>query len=401
MRSIVSLAICLAVATSFRGQTPPTTDSFTTGQFDTGIAAVTLFLKANPNDDQARLALGSMQFIRGIERFGQSMYRHGLMAGNPLLREVPFIRLPIPENKQPEKISYAQMRAIIQALHADLTAAEATLAAIKADDVKLVLPVGAIKLDFTGTGKDGESLSRIVERFMGARAIPDNWTVAFDRGDAIWMRGYCHLLLAIIDFALAHDGKELFDRTAHVAFPFVESPYAAFAPPVQERRFDYESIVDAIAFVHLIRLNVVDKAKMESSLAHLDTCLELSAEMWRHILAETDDDREWIPNPKQQGALGIPVTADMIASWKDFTTEARELLAGKKRIPFWRNDKQGRGVNLRKAFTEPTTFDLVLWIQGSAALPYLEKGPMTDQATWQRLMRVFQGNFWGMAMWFN
>jgi hypothetical protein len=44
---------------------------------------------------------------------------------------------------------------------------------------------------------------------------------------------------------------------------------------------------------------------------------------------------------------------------------------------------------------------LVLWVQGSAALPYLEKGSMTDTATWQRLMRVFEGNFFGMAMWFN
>jgi hypothetical protein len=362
---------------------------------------VSLYLKANPNDDQARFALGAMQFVRGIERLGQGMHRHGLMAGNPLVREIPFARLPIPENPKPETITYAKGQAILKAFHADLTAAEATLAAIKADDVKLVLPVGAIKLDFTGTGQGAEPLAKIVERFMGARAIPENFTVAFDRADVTWLRGYCHLLLAILDFSLAHDGKELFDRSANVLFPSVDSPYAAFAPPAKEGRFDYDSIVDAIAAIHLIRLPVADKGRMTSALDHLDKCLELSAEMWRQILAETDDDREWIPSPKQKGALGVPVTAEMIATWKGFTAESRELLAGKKLVPFWRNDRDGRGVNLRKVFTEPRTFDLVLWVQGSAALPYLEKGPMTDIATWQRLMRVFEGNFMGMALWIN
>jgi len=37
----------------------------------------------------------------------------------------------------------------------------------------------------------------------------------------------------------------------------------------------------------------------------------------------------------------------------------------------------GPGVNLRRVFTEPREFDLVLWVQGTAAVPYLEAGEVT------------------------
>ncbi|MHB2020064.1 MAG: hypothetical protein ACYCW6_24265 [Candidatus Xenobia bacterium] len=69
-------------------------------------------------------------------------------------------------------------------------------------------------------------------------------------------------------------------------------------------------------------------------------------------------------------------------------------------LAFWR-DGETRGVNLRRVFTEPTTLDAVLWLQGTAATPYLENGPMTRPEVWQRLVRVFQGNFPGFAIWFN
>ena len=46
-------------------------------------------------------------------------------------------------------------------------------------------------------------------------------------------------------------------------------------------------------------------------------------------------------------------------------------------------------------------FDLVLWVQGTAAAPYLEKGPKTKPETWRRLQTIFQGQFIGFAFWFN
>jgi hypothetical protein len=42
-----------------------------------------------------------------------------------------------------------------------------------------------------------------------------------------------------------------------------------------------------------------------------------------------------------------------------------------------------------------------MWIQGTGAAPYLEEGTLTDKAVWDRLVRVFQGEFIGFAFWFN
>jgi hypothetical protein len=131
--------------------------------------------------------------------------------------------------------------------------------------------------------------------------------------------------------------------------------------------------------------------------------------MWKYILAETDDDEEWIPNPKQTGVLGIKVTEDMVKNWRDTLDEVERILQGKRLLPFWRGkeaDRASRGVNLRKVFTDPPKhLDLIRWIQGSAATPYLEKGTITkfaERRTLAELNRSFGGfSFFGFAMWFN
>jgi hypothetical protein len=129
-------------------------------------------------------------------------------------------------------------------------------------------------------------------------------------------------------------------------------------------------------------------------------------------LAETDDDDEWLPNPQQHGRLEIPVTQSMIDSWRGVLAEMEEILEGRKLVPFWRDyvrvlgpgqpiPETGRGVNLRRVFHEPADFDLVLTLQGTAVVPYLEEGPLSRPETWNNLLRVFRGQFFGFAMWFN
>jgi hypothetical protein len=97
---------------------------------------------------------------------------------------------------------------------------------------------------------------------------------------------------------------------------------------------------------------------------------------------------------------GSKVTDEMAKGWLDFLAEAEAILGGKKLIPFWR-DAGGKGVNLRRVFTEPGELDAVLWLQGTAAAPYLESGPVTRPEVWTRLLRVFRGEFIGFALWFN
>ena len=91
----------------------------------------------------------------------------------------------------------------------------------------------------------------------------------------------------------------------------------------------------------------------------------------------------------------------MVQGWFDFLDEFESILAGRKLLPFWRGSNPRLGINLRKVFTEPRAFDLVLWVRGTAAAPYLQEGEVTSPETWRRLNRVFRGEFIGFAMWFN
>jgi hypothetical protein len=153
--------------------------------------------------------------------------------------------------------------------------------------------------------------------------------------------------------------------------------------------------------VHLINFPLAAPERMNAAVGHLEAMVARSRRSWELILAETDDDHEWIPSPKQTGVIpNVQVTAEMVQGWQSFLGEADAILKGNKLIPFWRG-KEKQGINLRRVFTKPQRFDLVLWVQGTAAAPYLEEGTTTDPEVWERLLRVFGGEFIGFALWFN
>ncbi len=300
--------------------------------------------------------------------------------------------------------SYADLRAILQAWNDDLRKAEETLAALDDPGVKLPLHFGRIRIDFDGDGRasDDEVLWKLYARLNGqARVTPEQareFLIAFDRGDVAWLRGYCHLLMAFGEFYLAHDGQELFDRTAHLFFARPETPFAFLRgdEAAGEGRLEVGRIADLIALIHLLRLPMSEPRRMSAALDHLRAMLALSRESWRFYMAEDDDDHEWIPNPKQAGVIpGVKITEEMVKGWTlTFLDEADDLLAGRKLVPFWRGS-DGRGVNLHRVFIEPRAFDLVLWVQGTAAVPYLEQGELSTPGVWRRLQRIFRGEFLG------
>lgn len=375
------------------------------GDYAGGEKALAAHLQKQPDDAQARFGLGVLRTVRAVERLGQSLHRYGLRSDRGRQLRIPILRLPVPLNAEPQPFTYADARRIVQEFLGDLTQAEAALAEIQDDAVKLPLRMGLVRLDLVGDGKAGQHLSTVIAQHLLGLEQPGpaaDWPVTFDRGDVDWLRGYCHLLMGIAEFTLAHDGQELFNGTAHLFFakpvtphPFLLEPDAG-SPVV----FDGVNLLDVIAMIHLVRLPVQEPQRMQASLAHFQKTLALSRQSWKHILAERDNDREWLPNPKQTGVLGIAVRQEMVDSWLAMVAESEAVLDGKRLIPFWRNDAK-KGVNLRRVFTEPRTFDLVLWVQGTAATPYLENGELTRPEVWNRLQEVFGGNFFGFAAWFN
>ena len=117
-------------------------------------------------------------------------------------------------------------------------------------------------------------------------------------------------------------------------------------------------------------------------------------------MASTKTANSAIPSPTQKNGVlpGAPVTEQTVDGWMVFLGEFEAILKGEKKVPHWRLSK---GIDFRRAMLEEKVFDPVLWAQGSAAIPFLEDGEVTDTQTWMQIMMMFEGNFLGYAVWFN
>jgi len=392
------------------------------GKLADGAAAMQALVEEDSANQQARFSLGVVEFLQAIEGLGQDQYRFGLLGRRA--RSIPFMRLPIEENKQPEQISYKDARAMLQRFVNQLQRAEQTLSAVTPDDVRLPLKLGQIRLDLNNDGEvtNEESLWHITQVLQNPRrppeaAAPKKFPIVFDAGDVPWLQGYCHALSALGEIVLAHDWQDQFERTAHLFYPKVDSPYeylqAEGIGPFMG--FGGQNIFDFVAWLHTINYEVVEPERMQKALMHMETVISLSRASWKLIEAEEDDENEWLPNSKQTSVMkGFSIGRAQITGWHEFLDELELILQGKKLVPFWRGIKGGVspftnrfpvnpdiGINVRKIFTEPTRFDLALWLQGTGLQPYLEKGDITSPEKWQKMMANFRGQFFNFALWFN
>ena len=404
----VLLAAC--VAGSSQAAESPVDGFLREGRLAEGAKALEAQLKTVPEDDTAHYGLGVIRFLQSFEHLGTSLYRYGLRTNQVLRFTGTDLGQLIEQNPNPEKIGYSDLRKVLQTWVDDLAAADAELAKVKDRSVKLPLHVGQAKLDLLGRGKP-VSAALLFSRWGNddARRQAENLVVAFDHGDAVWLRGYIHFLSAMGELLLAVDGQESFETTAHLFFEKVDSPHAFLqeGPRAWDDRNVFsnrEVITDLIAWLHTMRFPIKDAAKMKAVLSHLEATTRLGREMWDSILAETDDDQEWIPNPKQTGVMRVKVTDEMVATWRTTLEEAERVLQGKKLLPFWRGNQPDRGVNLRRVFTEPCPLDPFLWLQGTAATPYLEKGSISyfaNREFFTQINQSFGTNFFGFMFWFN
>ena len=402
MIRLMILLTCCGIAIPAWGAAPDTDAILSSGKFDEGVAALEAHLKEQPKDDVSRLGLGVTQFVSAVQRLGQKMAVYGPREPNFIFWPTPPLPAGVPAPAEP--LTYPLLRKINQEWLDDLARIEATLAKNTSDEVKLPLHVGRVTMNLGTAETRSLTLLPILQQFrLGAAGRGADFVITFDRADVDWLRGYCHLLSALSEMMLAYDGQELFDVAAHRLFQHAKTPHAFLLEPNRPPNdgwFQFEDIADAVAMIHMLRFPLVEPKRMPTALGHIEQAMSLSRQMWKRVLAETDNDHEWIPGPKQKGAINIPVTQEMVDNWLRALDEAEQIVQGKKLIPFWRG-KPTRGVNLRKVFLEPRQLDIVLWIQGTAATPYLEEGELTKPDTWQQINRAFGGQFVGFGMWFN
>jgi hypothetical protein len=372
--------------------------------------------------------LGVLRFSRGIERFAQAMYRHGLRPGGRSAAPV-LLGLELPRgNPNPQPLSYAQFRIILSDLSADMRGADEALAKVGETDLKLPIDLHTLRIDIDGDGKaaPGEELFNLVRHGVGDPSnATEPFVVAFDTADVQWLRGYSNLIGALVDFWLAYDFETTFNATFQAFFP-ANAP-TNDAKILAEGQGSYggtdgRDFADLIAMVHLINWQVVEPARLESARKRMLDVIALNRLTWKLARAEKDDDREWLPNPRQKGGVMpfFSVTDERIDAWLAAIGEIEEVLEGRRLMPHWRfsppdlslgfvepkpgeepKPLMGVGVNLKRFFAEPRPFDLVLWVTGHAALPYLEKGEISRFSAWSQAERIFEGNLFTYAFWFN
>ena len=421
-----SLLLCVATLSPLTpGGAPPSGDGepgaplvrpyLERGDLDGARKALAARLDAYPGDDDALFSLGTVTFLGGIEEFAQFLHRNGV--GDRLFGMMPFVRLPVPKNPDPRPVSYEQWREARVELIAKLAEADAILARVDGP-VDVRLDLAALRLDLNDDGDAGEderALSLLGGRLglqgrsrrRGNDAAPPSMVTHFDRADAERLRGYCDLLSALLETMLAHDAENWWNHCGHLFFA-KPTGVPAYLLPRTGPGFNAANVSDAIAAVHHVNFPVRDAECLRKARTHLLGMLGHSRAMWDLILAEEEGtEHEWIPGPTQTSVTGIEMNDDRVAAWLDFLTEAEALLNGETLAPFWRSFPDAteggprRGVNLKRVFEEPRRFDLVEWIQGPGAEPYLEQGEVTSPETWTRFQRVFRGNFFGIAVLIN
>lgn len=414
----LGIALCSCITPFAGGQSVDEVlrQSFT-GEMGDGTLAATErnlegLLADDPGDNDALAALGVVRFLQSGELILQRTYTYGgfnLPVQASMMTGMGGIGQNIGFNAVPEPINYEEFRASFADWLGAVAEAEATLARVGDEEVKVRIPIGLARVDLDADGQatEREQLWRffraIQVRFEPMQEDADAFEIAFDRGDVAWLRGYCHVCMAVGEFMLAHDTREAFERAGHVFYAQNETPYGFLKGG--RKVADFETGIDAtdmIALVHLLNFECVEPERMERSRGHLLETFRLANEMWRWYDAEADDDREWIPNPNQANAA-IPdarITQEMHDTWLRALGEGEQLLRGERLLRFWRGDGE-RGVDVQRVFTEPRRFDLVLWVQGSAAAPYLEEGEFTSDNLWRDLEDAFNHGAFRYMWWMN
>ncbi|MES0127560.1 hypothetical protein [Mesorhizobium sp. M0029] len=378
--------------------------------------ALTTFESAAKGNPASAYAAGAGEFFTALEILAGGLHRHGFESPQSFM--LPLMRLPIPDNPNPEPLTYEQFRAILVAFRDRLEQSAATLGSVPAGaDIGMVVDLthAGIDLNEDGAIAPDESIAAVMAALsrggISSDAAAPSLAFRFDRADGYWLQGYAEFLMAQADFWLAHDFRTMFDGSFHMLFPRAKLPLQdVLVPPAGDMGSSIFSsewrIADFISMVHLVNWPVVEPERRQAARRHLLEMIRLSREDWKAIRAETDNDREWLPGPQQKGEnplTGLEVGEEQVKAWLATLTMAEDLLEGRKLLPHFRiTASTGQGINMKRFFEEPKPFDLVLSITGPAIAPYLESGEIVTSGEFDQIQRQFGGGgFLTFALWFN
>lgn len=388
-RTLASLALTAALALPASAETL-SQEIARTGITPTLDRLIALPL-ATPEDG---LATGMLKFLAAIEGTFQTRWQHGLTDPTGSL---PLLRLGVPDNPA-ATFDPAAITTMFRNADRDLAIAQKFLAAVGDSDVTLTIDLADLWFDVNGNAArdPGEDLLLIAADLLGT---PASTTIRFDAADAAWASAYCHLLMGISRSVLAYDPTgPITEATAALAAMAALGPMAP--DPIFGSTTGTLSAVDLAALVIKTLDQTPDPSLAAAAQASFLAMIAENRRFWTLVAAETDNVSEWLPNDAQQSALGLTLPPGTGPTWLAVLSDAEALLQGRLLVPYWRMG-DGVGVNIGKMFTDPRPIDLVGWIQGAAALPYLERGPLVSAQSFRAFEGMVGGDSVLMALYLN
>lgn len=366
-----------------------------------GLAAADAALAARQRTPETGFQLGAVRFLRAIETLLQ--VRHESYAGR--IDFIPGLMAPLPPNPEARFRPDFVERALKGAL-AHLAGASEALKPATEGAFATELPLDAVWFDIDRNGQraDWETLTAIM-RGLGAQADWEAFggTIRFDTADAEWLAAYVHLLSGTGELVLSVDPTSAI-RTVHEGRIALERAGAVGAP---DTLFGGDEWIDMAAAVLTAIDGKPEAARTRAALEHYRQMIAHNRRFWPEMMAETDNEREWLPNPRQTSPFGVAITDEVAASWQEVLAELADMLEGRALIPFWRTPRgadgapAGVGINLRRLLENPGDMNVALLVQGAAIAPYLERGRLVSMEAWDRFSMLTRGDGLVMAMILN
>ncbi|MEP7121705.1 MAG: hypothetical protein ABJE95_12370 [Byssovorax sp.] len=204
-------------------------------------------------------------------------------------------------------------------LRTTLGDAEAELGQIEADlgvvaeqkGLSVELCLACWDIDWNGNGRVDDRDRRLMEIEEDAEGnpIPEGDprrrpTFRFDDGDVAWARAFVSFERAALDVVMAYDWSE--------------------AAALAARRRDRPKAI-------VIRL--LEPDRIAQARARLLEGLSQSDAARRAYLAETDDDREWVPSPRQKShPMPLPVDQALYATWEGVLGDLHRIVESEEGI---------------------------------------------------------------------
>jgi hypothetical protein len=356
--------------------------------------------------DTENFALGSLYFLAAVEDALQLQWRTGMdqaMGDLGNSTGLPFLRLPVPLNPDPQPFQGAYVTQLFRDVGLGMEEARRHLGTIPdGSDFSLEYDLGDLWFDVNDnqTRDPGEGAADILgPQLMGwewanrdpAAPLP---VIRFDAADAAWLSAYTHLLSAISESVLAYDPAQSIDRVLAAR----QSLGVGLSDPNDP--FSFDSFVDTFAMVEGALNQPPDAARAKAAKSHFLSMIADNRRFWAMVKQEKDNSGEWIPNDSQTSALGLTLPPGTGDRWLAVLSDGEALLNGRVLVPYWRG-AGGQGINIGKLFDEPRPVSVTGWVQGWAAVPYLEQGPAVSGENLWLFEEMMFGNAGLMMVFLN